>query len=137
MCGLEDVWIDNNVGDGLNIVVVRVFEDEGSSMVMVLDVFICGMMIGFFFLLGSMIWLLRQDGIWSEKWQIFVGLGVVLSLMVGVVMGLLGILQYGLFFDGFEGLYEQEIKGMGWCYGIRFEFEWGQYVNICDYMMKF
>ncbi|KAK0388199.1 hypothetical protein NLU13_4444 [Sarocladium strictum] len=88
MRGLEDAWIDNNAGDGPNAAAARAFEDEGSSMATVLDVLIRGMMIGFFFPLGSMTWLLRQDGIWSEKWQIFVGSGVVLSLTVGIVMGL-------------------------------------------------
>ncbi|KAL2206025.1 hypothetical protein CC79DRAFT_1398000 [Sarocladium strictum] len=90
MRGLEDAWIDNNAGEGPNNAAARAFEDEGSTMATVLDVLIRGMMIGFFFPLGSMTWLLRQEGIWSEKWQIFVGSGVVLSLTVGVVMGLSG-----------------------------------------------
>ncbi|KAH8179002.1 DUF2407 ubiquitin-like domain-containing protein [Sarocladium implicatum] len=90
MRGLEDAWIDNNAGDVPSTAAARAFEDEGSSMATVLDVLIRGMMIGFFFPLGSMTWLLRQDGIWSEKWQIFVGSGVVLSLTVGIVMGLSG-----------------------------------------------
>lgn len=90
MRGLEDAWIDNNAGDVPSNAATRAFEDEGSSMATVLDVLIRGMMIGFFFPLGSMTWLLRQDGIWSEKWQIFVGSGVVLSLTVGIVMGLSG-----------------------------------------------
>ncbi|KYK56198.1 hypothetical protein DCS_08166 [Drechmeria coniospora] len=55
-----------------------------SAMSTVLDILIRGMMIGFFFPLGSVTWLLRQ-GLWGEKWQIFVGSGVVLSLIVGIL----------------------------------------------------
>ncbi|OAA37630.1 putative protein family UPF0645, transmembrane [Metarhizium rileyi] len=83
---LEDAWIDNNAGE---LPTASPLEDELSNMSMVLDVLIRGMMIGFFFPLGSITWLLRQ-GLWSEKWQIFVGSGVVLSVTVGIVMGISG-----------------------------------------------
>ena len=86
--GMEDSWIDSNAGE-LPSSSSNSFplEDDFSSMSTVLDVLIRGMMIGFFFPLGSMTWLLRQ-GIWGEKWQVFVGSGVVLSLTVGVFMSL-------------------------------------------------
>lgn len=84
---LEDAWIDNNAGELPSA--ASPLEDELSNMSMVLDVLIRGMMIGFFFPLGSITWLLRQ-GLWSEKWQIFVGSGVVLSVTVGIVMGISG-----------------------------------------------
>lgn len=85
MRSMEDSWIDSNAGEaptpggGL--------DEEHGGMAAVLDVLIKGMMIGFFFPLGSLAWLLRQ-GVWGEKWQIFVGSGVILSLTVGVVMSL-------------------------------------------------
>ncbi|GAB0135033.1 hypothetical protein EsDP_00003385 [Epichloe bromicola] len=82
---LEDAWIDTNAGELPSA--ASPLEDELSSMSTVLDVLIRGTMIGFFFPLGSITWLLRQ-GLWSEKWQIFVGSGVVLSVTVGVVMGI-------------------------------------------------
>ncbi|KZZ97344.1 putative protein family UPF0645, transmembrane [Moelleriella libera RCEF 2490] len=82
---MEDAWIDSNAGELPSA--ANPMEDELSNMSMVLDVLIRGMMIGFFFPLGSMTWLLRQ-GLWSEKWQIFVGSGVVLSVTVGVVMSI-------------------------------------------------
>ena len=89
--GLEDSWIDTNAGELPSAGAGGgVLEDDISSMANVLDVLIRGMMVGFFFPLGSMTWLLRQGGIWSEKWQIFVGSGVVLSLTVGAVMGMSG-----------------------------------------------
>lgn len=89
MRGLEDAWIDTNAGE-MPSTASRAFEDEGSSMATVLDILIQGMMIGFFFPMGSMTWLLREGDLWSEKWKIFVGGGVVLSLSVGVVIGLSG-----------------------------------------------
>lgn len=84
---LEDAWIDSNAGELPSA--ANPLEEDLSSMSTVLDILIRGMMIGFFFPLGSLTWLLRQ-GVWSEKWQIFVGSGVVLSLAVGVVMGISG-----------------------------------------------
>ncbi|KAG5983310.1 hypothetical protein E4U55_000294 [Claviceps digitariae] len=81
---LEDAWIDTNAGE-LPSAANNPLEDELGNMSTVLDVLIQGMMIGFFFPLGSITWLLRQ-GLWSEKWQIFVGSGVVLSVTVGIVM---------------------------------------------------
>ncbi|KAM4060745.1 hypothetical protein HRG_001719 [Hirsutella rhossiliensis] len=84
---LEDAWIDSNAGELPSA--ANPLEEDLSSMSTVLDILIRGMMIGFFFPLGSLTWLLRQ-GVWSDKWQIFVGSGVVLSLTVGVVMGISG-----------------------------------------------
>lgn len=86
--GLEDDWIDSNAGE-LPSSAASPLEDDLGNMSTVLDILIRGMMIGFFFPLGSLTWLLRQ-GVWSEKWQIFVGSGVVLSLTVGVVMSISG-----------------------------------------------
>lgn len=85
MRSMEDSWIDSNAGEAPSA--GGSLDEESSGMAAVLDVLIKGMMIGFFFPLGSLAWLLRQ-GVWSEKWQIFVGSGVILSLTVGVVMSL-------------------------------------------------
>ena len=84
--GLEDAWIDNNSA-AVPTSAANPLEDDLGNMSGMLDVLIRGMMIGFFFPLGAMTWLLRQ-GLWSEKWQIFVGSGVVLSVTVGVIMGI-------------------------------------------------
>ncbi|KAG6001453.1 hypothetical protein E4U21_004309 [Claviceps maximensis] len=83
---LEDAWIDTNAGE-LPSAANNSLQDELGNMSTVLDVLIRGMMIGFFFPLGSITWLMRQD-LWSEKWRIFVGSGVVLSVTVGIVMGI-------------------------------------------------
>ncbi|KAM3432746.1 hypothetical protein MY4824_006381 [Beauveria thailandica] len=86
MRGMEDAWIDGNAGElPSSTVAGGTLDDDMTNMSTVLDVLIRAMMIGFFFPLGSMTWLLRQD-VWGEKWRIFVGSGVVLSLTVGVFM---------------------------------------------------
>ena len=91
---LEDAWIDSNAGDlpagGTAGGGPGTLEDElTGGVATVLDVLIRAMVIGFFFPLGSLTWLLRM-GIWNDKWQIFVASGVVLSLSLGIVMGLSG-----------------------------------------------
>ncbi|KAL6901227.1 DUF2407 C-terminal domain-containing protein [Trichoderma evansii] len=86
--GMEDAWIDNNAG-GLPSANASA-EDDLNGMSNVLDVMVRAMLIGFFFPLGSLAWLLRSN-IWSEKWQVFVGSGVALSLTVGIVMSLSSI----------------------------------------------
>lgn len=83
MRGMEDAWIDGNAGELPSS--ASPLEDDITNMSTVLDIMIRAMMIGFFFPLGSMTWLLRQD-VWGEKWRIFVGSGVVLSLTVGFFM---------------------------------------------------
>ncbi|TQV94310.1 hypothetical protein V2A60_002655 [Cordyceps javanica] len=85
MRGMEDAWIDGNAGELPSSSAPGPLDDDVTNMSTVLDVLIRAMMIGFFFPLGSMTWLLRQD-VWGEKWRIFVGSGVVLSLTVGIFM---------------------------------------------------
>ena len=63
--------------------------DDFAGMASMLDTLIKGMVVGFFFPLGSLTWLLREE-VWSDKWRIFVGGGVVFSLTVGVIMGISG-----------------------------------------------
>ena len=86
---LEDAWIDSNAGQQ----VPRSGHDDAddpSGLAHGLDVLIRAMMIGFFFPLGSLTWALRQEGIWGDRWQIFVAAGVVLSVTTGIVMSISG-----------------------------------------------
>ncbi|KAH7153321.1 DUF2407 C-terminal domain-containing protein [Dactylonectria macrodidyma] len=85
---LEDSWIDNNAG-GIPTE-ANPLEDEYTGMASVLDILFRAMLVGFFFPLGSLTWLLREEGIWSKRWQIFVGFGVVFSLSIGFIMGISG-----------------------------------------------
>ena len=94
---LEDAWIDSNAGEALpggNAAGVAGFDggggrDDFAGMASMLDVLVKGMMVGFFFPLGSLTWLLRE-GLWNDKWQMFVCGGVIFSLAVGIVMGISG-----------------------------------------------
>ena len=89
MRGLEDAWIDSNAGQQLPGPGAD-DADDPSGLAHSLDVLIKAMMIGFFFPLGSLTWALRQDGIWGDRWQIFVAAGVVLSVTTGIVMSISG-----------------------------------------------
>ncbi|UPK98185.1 hypothetical protein LCI18_009120 [Fusarium solani-melongenae] len=85
---MEDAWIDNNAG-GIPSE-SNPLEDEYTGMASVLEILFRAMMVGFFFPLGSLTWLMREEGIWSKRWQIFVGFGVVFSLSIGFIMGISG-----------------------------------------------
>ncbi|KAF4472016.1 conserved membrane [Fusarium albosuccineum] len=85
---MEDAWIDNNAG-GIPSE-SNPLEDEYTGMASVLEILFRAMMVGFFFPLGSLTWLMRQEGIWSKRWQIFVGFGVAFSLCIGFIMELSG-----------------------------------------------
>ncbi|KAH6896576.1 DUF2407 C-terminal domain-containing protein [Thelonectria olida] len=84
--GMEDSWIDNNASgipsDSTPL------EDEYGGMASHLEALFRAMMVGFFFPLGALTWLLREEGVWSKRWQIFVGFGVFLSLVIGFLMGI-------------------------------------------------
>lgn len=82
---LEDVWIDTNTGELPSS--TDDLDDDFNGGTSINDIMMQGMMIGFFFPLGSMAWLLRQ-GLWAERWQVFVSAGVILSLSVGLVMNI-------------------------------------------------
>ncbi|KAK7229342.1 hypothetical protein V2G26_001512 [Clonostachys chloroleuca] len=88
--GLEDSWIDSNAfGQGL-ATTAGGGEDASGLGQGIDDIFIRAMMIGFFWPLGSLTWLLRQEGLWNDKWQIFVAAGAVLSLLVGTIVSISG-----------------------------------------------
>ncbi|RDA94679.1 hypothetical protein CP533_2453 [Ophiocordyceps camponoti-saundersi (nom. inval.)] len=81
MRSLEDAWIDSNAGQMTSAANPL---DDDVSLASYIDVLIRGLAIGFYFPLGSFAWLLRGT-IWSEKWRLFVSLGVILTLATGVV----------------------------------------------------
>lgn len=98
---MEDAWIDNNgagagsaaasggaggnVEDGAEGVT-----EDAFGLNAVIDAMIKGMFIGFVFPLGAIGWLLREEGIWPKRVQVFVSLGFLLSLSVGIVRALGG-----------------------------------------------
>ncbi|KAK3387490.1 DUF2407 C-terminal domain-containing protein [Podospora didyma] len=100
----EDAWIDNNPssnnGQNFSSNNNNTTIDEGAGgngadddnygLNAVADGMIKGMFIGFVFPLGAIGWLLREEGIWSKRWTVFVYLGVLLSVSVGVIRALSG-----------------------------------------------
>ncbi|KAK0706959.1 DUF2407 C-terminal domain-containing protein [Lasiosphaeria miniovina] len=62
--------------------------DDAYGLSAVSDQLLKGMVVGFFFPLGAAMWLQREDGLWSRRWAVFVWLGVLLSVSVGIVRAL-------------------------------------------------
>ncbi|RDA85512.1 hypothetical protein CP532_2171 [Ophiocordyceps camponoti-leonardi (nom. inval.)] len=84
MRSLEDAWIDSNAGE-MPFTANRT--DDTVSISSYVDILVRGLLVGFFFPLGSFTGLLRGL-IWHEKWRLFVCLGVTLSVATGVVKGI-------------------------------------------------
>lgn len=101
---MEDNWLDNNQGGGSGASTgAPAFGrggagagDDGTPPVEdtglpgMLDIMVRAMVIGFMFPLGSMSWLMREEGLWTPRWRMFVSMGVVVSLMIGSVKTLAG-----------------------------------------------
>ena len=106
---MEDAWLDNNssssapsgsllassntagggyIDDGEEGTNIGIEDAYGLSAIA--GSLIQGMLMGFVWPLGVIGWLGKEDGVWSRRMQVFAGLGVVLSLSVGVVRGLTG-----------------------------------------------
>ncbi|KAK1772423.1 DUF2407 C-terminal domain-containing protein [Phialemonium atrogriseum] len=95
--GMEDAWIDNNNDAGTGTGAGGAAAgggggdggagdaDEGFGMAGLVDVLVKGMVIGFMFPLGSVGWLIREEGLWSSRWQVFVSFGFILSLTIGLI----------------------------------------------------
>ncbi|KAF4833902.1 DSC E3 ubiquitin ligase complex subunit 3 [Colletotrichum tropicale] len=98
MRSMEDAWIDTNAqgalpggagaggegGDGGG------GDDAFGVMSGVLDVLIEGMIVGFFWPLGCLGWLSREGSMLSGRWQDFIGFGVTLSIIIGVIRAFSG-----------------------------------------------
>ena len=99
--GLEDAWLDSNGaagGGGMSFASggaggaggEGAADEEYGIIGGLLDVLVYGMTIGFVWPLGSIGWLLLEEGLWSRKWQFFVIAGVVFSLLLGTIKGIAG-----------------------------------------------
>ncbi|MCJ1353180.1 MAG: hypothetical protein MMC33_003165 [Icmadophila ericetorum] len=78
---LEDQWIDNNnttTGEG----VLEGGDDAESGG---LDDMLWGNVMGFFWPVGALVWLLREDGVWSKRRQIAVVTGVLVNVAFSVL----------------------------------------------------
>ena len=85
---MEDAWMDSNGPAGPS---EDAFGEDAASggIGALLDVFLQGIATGFFLPVGSLVWLLREEGLWSRRRQVAVVFGVV----VGVVVGLFRVIS--------------------------------------------
>lgn len=92
---LEDSWIDDNgaamptTGAGLGTGTGG-FESEDMGLVGFVDSLIWGVITGFMWPLGTFGWLAGEPGIHSDQWKYMVGIGVLFSLLIGIVRGISG-----------------------------------------------
>ncbi|OIW27252.1 hypothetical protein CONLIGDRAFT_704941 [Coniochaeta ligniaria NRRL 30616] len=106
--GMEDAWIDNNNGgpgaamggggggqgggggagwgdeEGVG------GDEMGAGVAGLLDTLVKGMFVGFMFPLGSVGWLIREEGLWSRRWQVFASFGFLFSFFIGLIRALSG-----------------------------------------------
>lgn len=93
---MEDSWIDSNATGTAGTATNTTGEDGGApadeetGLNAVVEGMVKGMFIGFVFPLGAVGWLLREEGVWPRRVQVFVSLGVLLSVAVGMIRGLAG-----------------------------------------------
>ncbi|KAK4166221.1 DUF2407 C-terminal domain-containing protein [Cladorrhinum sp. PSN259] len=93
MLDLEDAWLDNSATSTFtpspdNQALIDEAESEGWAGNV--DNLVIGTAIGFIFPLAAFAWLLRENGIWSRRMQVFVTLGALLGLSIGVVREMTG-----------------------------------------------
>ncbi|KAK1659618.1 DUF2407 C-terminal domain-containing protein [Colletotrichum godetiae] len=102
MRSLEDTWIDTNAsgalpgsgagagGDGADGGGGGGGDDAFGVMSGILDVLIEGLIVGFFWPLGCLGWLSREENMLSGRWHDFIGFGVTLSIIIGVIRAFSG-----------------------------------------------
>ncbi|KAI1106812.1 DUF2407 C-terminal domain-containing protein [Jackrogersella minutella] len=93
---MEDAWIDDN---GASVPSVASpggagggggTDSDDVGLVALVDVMIRGVMTGFMWPLGSAGWLVREEGMASGRWRFMVGVGVVFSLLIGIIRSISG-----------------------------------------------
>ena len=77
---MEDRWLDNSSSpEGTTVT----YDDEGT--VGQLDDIIWGSVVGFFWPLGCMLWVSREEGIWTRRRKMAVVVGMLVNLGLGCV----------------------------------------------------
>ncbi|KAI0884630.1 DUF2407 C-terminal domain-containing protein [Annulohypoxylon maeteangense] len=92
---MEDAWIDDN---GASVPTTSLSSPGGAGgtdsddvgLVALVDVMIRGVMTGFMWPLGSAGWLVREEGMASGRWRFMVGVGVVFSVLIGIIRSISG-----------------------------------------------
>ncbi|KAI1780400.1 DUF2407 C-terminal domain-containing protein [Hypoxylon cercidicola] len=94
---MEDAWIDDNGsvpsaapaatalgGGGYGT------DSDDVGLVALVDVMIRGVVTGFVWPLGSAGWLVREEGMASARWRFMVGVGVMFSVLIGIIRSISG-----------------------------------------------
>lgn len=82
---LEDQWLDNSTGgnpaQGPGGAGGGFVDDEGQSGA--LDDMLWGATMGFFWPLGCLLWLCREEGVWTRRRKVAVAIGVIVNAVFG------------------------------------------------------
>ncbi|KAL7624276.1 hypothetical protein AAE478_005836 [Parahypoxylon ruwenzoriense] len=95
---MEDAWIDDN---GASMPATTPFGGGGANgaggsdsddvgLVALVDVMIRGVITGFMWPLGSAAWLIREESMSSGRWRFMVVVGVMFSLLIGIIRSISG-----------------------------------------------
>ncbi|KAI1750179.1 DUF2407 C-terminal domain-containing protein [Xylaria castorea] len=100
---MEDAWIDDNgaampAGAGVGSSGMLGMGSGGGGgtdsdevgLVGMVDVLIRGVITGFVWPLGSAGWLIREEGMSSDRWRFMVGTGVMLGVLIGFIRAISG-----------------------------------------------
>ncbi|GAP85538.2 putative membrane protein [Rosellinia necatrix] len=114
---MEDAWIDDNGaavpaaaaattgaahggggggsgggggGGMLGMAVVDGTDSDEFGLVGMVDVLVRGVITGFIWPLGSAGWLMREEGMSSDRWRFMVGVGVVFGILIGLIRAISG-----------------------------------------------
>ncbi|KAI0381578.1 DUF2407 C-terminal domain-containing protein [Hypomontagnella monticulosa] len=95
---MEDAWIDDNGGSMPTSTATAATTALGGTgtdsdevgLVALVDVMIRGVITGFMWPLGSAGWLIREEGMASGRWRFMVGVGVMFSVLIGVIRNISG-----------------------------------------------
>ncbi|KAI1657521.1 DUF2407 C-terminal domain-containing protein [Daldinia decipiens] len=97
---MEDAWIDDN---GASMPAAGALggnagagglsngtDSDEVGLVALVDVMIRGVVTGFMWPLGSAGWLVREEGMASGRWRFMVGVGVMFSVLIGIIRSMSG-----------------------------------------------
>ncbi|KAI8957921.1 DUF2407 C-terminal domain-containing protein [Daldinia sp. FL1419] len=98
---MEDAWIDDNGasmpstgalggGGGMGGSLSNGTDSDEVGLVALVDVMIRGVITGFMWPLGSAGWLVREEGMASGRWRFMVGVGVLFSVLIGIIRSISG-----------------------------------------------
>lgn len=86
---LEDRWIDESAGPGLDSfgdgLGSAAAEGEAGAAGSALDDMLWGNVLGFFWPLGAVAWLLREEGVWSSRRQMAVFTGIMVNVAFSIL----------------------------------------------------